>query len=81
MKLETVLQRFDQFADAPNAVEAFRDVVLQLTVRGNLTETANGESCKSELKRADDFRVRRGRQFKQSPRAPRLLQIRALGVF
>lgn len=38
MKLETFFEKFDQFADAPNAVAKMRDLVLQLAVTGKLVK-------------------------------------------
>ena len=37
MKLETFFEKFDQFADAPDAVAKMRELVLQLAVQGKLT--------------------------------------------
>ena len=36
MKLETFFNKFDQFADAPDAVAKMRELVLELAVRGRL---------------------------------------------
>ncbi len=36
MKLETFFEKFDQFADAPDAVQKMRELVLELAVRGRL---------------------------------------------
>ena len=36
MKLETFLEKFDLFADAPDAVSKMRQLVLQLAVTGRL---------------------------------------------
>ncbi len=36
MKLETFFEKFDQFADAPDAVEKMRELVLELAVQGKL---------------------------------------------
>ena len=36
MKLETFFEKFDQFADAPNAVEKMRELVLSLAMQGKL---------------------------------------------
>jgi len=36
MKFETFLEKFDAFADAPNAVVKFRELVLDLAVQGKL---------------------------------------------
>ena len=38
MKLETFFQKFDQFADAPDAVTKMRELMLQLAVQGKLVE-------------------------------------------
>jgi type I restriction enzyme, S subunit len=37
MTLETFFEKFDQFADAPNAVAKMRELVLELAVQGKLT--------------------------------------------
>jgi type I restriction enzyme S subunit len=62
MKLETFFEKFDQFAEAPNAVARMRELVLQLAVRGNLTEQAKDESSQPQLAIAEDFRIRRGQR-------------------
>ena len=36
MKLETFFEKFDQFADAPDAVAKMRELVLDLAVQGKL---------------------------------------------
>jgi type I restriction enzyme S subunit len=38
MNLETFFEKFEQFADAPNAVGKMRELVLQLAVQGKLVE-------------------------------------------
>lgn len=38
MKLETFFEKFDQFADAPNAVEQMRALVLRLAMHGKISE-------------------------------------------
>ena len=42
MKLETFFEKFDEFADAPDAVAKMRELVLDLAVQGKLVEQ---ESC------------------------------------
>ena len=37
MKLETFFEKFDLFADAPDAVEKMRELVLELAVQGRLS--------------------------------------------
>jgi hypothetical protein len=36
MTLETFFEKFDQFADAPNAVAKMRELVLQLALNGSV---------------------------------------------
>ena len=38
MKLETFFEKFDQFADAPDAVAKMREMVLELAVKGALSD-------------------------------------------
>ena len=38
MKLETFFEKFEMFADAPNAVAKMRELVLELAVKGALSE-------------------------------------------
>ena len=46
MKLETFFEKFDQFADAPNAVAKMRELVLELAVQGKLVDqNASDEPC------------------------------------
>ena len=62
MKLENFFEKFDQFADAPNAIPAMRELVLQLAVRGNLTDRIGSESSKAQLALAEAFRIRRAKR-------------------
>ena len=43
MKLETFFEKFDQFADAPDAVAKMRELVLQLAVQGKLVDQLPGD--------------------------------------
>ena len=36
MKLETFFEKFDEFADTPNAVERMRELILRLAMQGKL---------------------------------------------
>lgn len=49
MTLETIFQKFDQFADAPNAVTKMRELVLQLAVTGKLVPQKYQEAPASAL--------------------------------
>ena len=52
MKLETFFEKFDLFADAPNAVEKMRELVLHLAVRGKLVvQKVTDEPASQLLKR------------------------------
>jgi len=54
MKLETFFEKFDQFADAPDAVAKMRELVLQLAVQGKLVEQRPKEvSAKDCIRKAN----------------------------
>jgi type I restriction enzyme S subunit len=59
MNLETFFEKFDLFADAPNAVAKMRELVLQLAVRGKLVDQIfDDESAEVLLKRIYRFKDR-----------------------
>ncbi len=60
MTLETFLNHFDLLADTPNAVRAFREIILQQAVRGRVVDQQAGESSDEQLLRAEEFRKQRG---------------------
>jgi len=62
MKLETFFEKFELFADAPNSIQSIREIVLQLAVRGKLTDQCSDESAKQQIKLSEEFRIRRGRR-------------------
>jgi type I restriction enzyme S subunit len=43
MKLETFFEKFDQFADAPDAVAKMRELVLQLAVQGTVVDPVDDD--------------------------------------
>ena len=49
MRLETFFEKFEQIADAPNAVAKMRELVLQLAVTGKLVEQIDREGSAAEL--------------------------------
>lgn len=49
MKLETFFEKFDQFADAPNAVAKMRELVLQSAVQGKLVRQDANDVPASKL--------------------------------
>lgn len=49
MRLETFFEKFEQFADAPNAVAKMRELVLQLAVQGKLIEQDKKEGDADSL--------------------------------
>jgi type I restriction enzyme S subunit len=63
MKLETFFEEFDQFADAPDAIARMRELVLQLAVRGRLSEQRPSESAHAQLEIAEAFRIQRRRSL------------------
>jgi type I restriction enzyme S subunit len=57
MKLETFFEKFEQFAEAPNAVAKMRELVLQLAVQGKLVPQELGdEPAEALLRRIDSER-------------------------
>jgi type I restriction enzyme S subunit len=68
MKLETFFEKFDQFADAPDAVAKMRELVLHLAVHGNLVSQSAGDELAGELlerSRAEMTKRMAARQAKQ----------------
>lgn len=57
MKLETFFEKFDQFADAPDAVAKMRELVLHLAVAGKLSEDSE---TWTEISLGEVSRLRRG---------------------
>lgn len=49
MNLDTFFEKFELFADAPNAVAKMRELILWLAVRGKLTKQNLGEESGQEL--------------------------------
>ena len=49
MKLETFFEKFEQFAEAPNAVAKMRELILHLAVHGKLVEQCNEDEPASTL--------------------------------
>lgn len=67
MTPETFFEKFDQFADAPDAVAKMREIILLLSVRGKLSEQSSSESCDSQLAAARAFAERKGKTFESEP--------------
>ncbi len=58
MKLDTFFDKFDQFADAPDAVEKMRELVLDLAVQGKVADQdPNDEPAAELLKRLITFKL------------------------
>jgi type I restriction enzyme S subunit len=49
MKLETFFEKFDQFADAPDAVAKMRELVLELAVQGKLVERKDSDGNAAKI--------------------------------
>ncbi|NEX17831.1 MAG: restriction endonuclease [Halochromatium sp.] len=73
MKLETLFEKFDLFADAPGAVAKTRELILQLATHGKLVEQNSDEESASALvgriaKHIEELRSRK--EFRGSPIKP-----------
>ncbi len=67
MKLETFFEKFDQFADAPDAVAKMRELVLELAVQGRLVpQHATEETAHVLLERVASTAKTRGRDAGES---------------
>ena len=76
MKLETFFEKFELFADAPNAVAKMRELVLQLAVTGKLVEQREREGSASDLMqeiRAERAALVAARKIKARKSAPVLI--------
>lgn len=51
MKLETFFEKFNQFADAPDAVAKMRELILQLAVHGTVVDPLDGDEPVEKLLR------------------------------
>ena len=49
MTLETFFEKFELFAEAPNAVAKMRDLVLQLAVQGKLVDQKRSDGNAAQL--------------------------------
>ncbi len=59
MKLENFFEKFELFAEAPDAVAKMWELILLLSVRGNLSEQSASESCEEQLSTARAFAKRK----------------------
>lgn len=74
MRLETFFEKFELFADAPNAVGKMRELILESAIRGTLVpHNANDEPASQLLKRVETLRsssVQAGKVRKQTVLPP-----------
>src|SRR4051794_2733547 len=49
MNLETFFEKFEQFAEAPDAVEKMRELVLDLAVQGKIADQHASDESAAEL--------------------------------
>lgn len=62
MRLETFFEKFDLFADAPNAVAKMRELVLELAVQGKLvSQDRSDEPASKQLERIAVNKAKAGR--------------------
>ncbi len=63
MKLDTFFEKFDQFADAPDAVAKMRELILESAIRGMLVpQEASDEPASELLKRMASAQAGQGRK-------------------
>jgi type I restriction enzyme, S subunit len=62
MKLEAFFEKFNLFADLPEAIRSMRELILQLAVRGKLTNQTANESARPQQELSESFRIRRLRR-------------------
>jgi type I restriction enzyme S subunit len=73
MTLETFFEKFDQFADAPDAMAKMRELVLRLAVQGKLVpQNPNDEPAEELLEKiaAEKLRLIKERQIRRLETAP-----------
>lgn len=66
MKLDTFFEKFELFADTPNAVQKMRELILELAVQGKLIEQDSGDESAIEFlaRLSANTRVGMGRNSK-----------------
>ena len=70
MKLERFFEKFELFAEAPDAVARMREVVLELAVRGKLVpQDSREEPASAQLKRIETLKAARNRPVRTKKRA------------
>ncbi|GAA4352902.1 restriction endonuclease subunit S [Variovorax defluvii] len=74
MKLETFFEKFDLFADAPDAVEKMRELVLHLAVHGSLVSQSDDDEPAAELLQSSRLAMAKmmetGKAKKEKPATP-----------
>ena len=77
MKLETFFEKFDQFADAPNAVAKMRELILQLAVQGTLVgreaREGDGHSLLNRLRKLPPEKNSKSRVPRDLPAEPEIV--------
>ncbi|MCB9474922.1 MAG: restriction endonuclease subunit S [Candidatus Delongbacteria bacterium] len=70
MKQETFFKKFDQFADAPDAVAKMRELVLELAIQGKLVaQDGTDEPARKQLERIAAKKLKTGRVARVKARA------------
>jgi type I restriction enzyme, S subunit len=70
MKLETFFEKFDHFADAPDAVEKMRALVLNLAVQGRLVSNSRENPLSAEQIAPEKQRKLRELNIRSHPETP-----------
>jgi hypothetical protein len=68
--LRRFFEKFECFADVPNAVTKMRELVLLLSVRGRLSEQCESEACDLQLAKALSFAISNGYACETEPANP-----------
>jgi type I restriction enzyme S subunit len=71
MKLKTFFEKFDQFADAPDAVAKMRELVLNLAVQGRLVSNSSENPLSAEQIASEKQRRLRELNIRSHPDTPR----------
>ncbi|MDO9559512.1 MAG: hypothetical protein Q7I89_07470 [Syntrophales bacterium] len=76
MNLETFFEKFDQFAEAPNAVAKLRELLLQLAVQGKLVgreaREGDGHSLLKRLRKLPPEKNSKSRVPRDLPAEPEI---------
>jgi type I restriction enzyme S subunit len=70
MKLERFFEKFEQFADTPNAIAKMRELILESAIRGNLVPHNDSDEPASALLKRTETGIQAGKVRKQAALPP-----------